>query len=230
MLAKAVTVKQIQRLDRIAIDRYGIPSIILMENAGRAVAREVLKLLKKRKNHRVRIVCGQGNNAGDGLVAARHLMNDGLDVKVFIIGKGSCLKEDAAVNYRILKLFKYPVVELGPNDTSITRDIKKAGVVVDAIFGVGLNREVPDPIRKVIEIINKNAKKVVAVDIPSGLDGSTGKIYGACVKADVTVCFSLLKKGFLKNDGPAYIGKVVVADIGIPKWAILSQSSIKEDG
>jgi hydroxyethylthiazole kinase-like uncharacterized protein yjeF len=216
MRQKAVTVKQIQNLDKIAIEKIGIPSLALMENAGRSVADEVVKRVKRIKAPCVCIICGIGNNAGDGFVIARHLINAGIRIKVFLIGKGSQLKTDAAVNYRILKKMKYPVKEIRKVSSSLTEDIKKADVVVDAVFGVGLNREVLDPFRSVIESINKNARKVISVDTPSGIDGTTGKIYGVCVKADVTVTFSFIKKGFLKGQGPKYVGKVVVADIGIP--------------
>lgn len=218
---KAVTVSQIQKLDKTAIEKVGIPSIVLMENAGRAVAEEVEKSLRGKRNGVVCIVCGLGNNAGDGFVAARHLIDAGTSVKIFLIGQGRQLKHDAAVNYRILKKMKYPIIECGGTRFcapagSISRDIARADVVVDAIFGVGLNRQIGQPFRGVIETINRRAKYVVAVDIPSGLDGTTGAMYGACVRADKTVTFSFAKKGFLKNYGPGHVGKVVIADIGIP--------------
>lgn len=213
---RTVTVQQIQKLDKIAIEKIGIPSLALMENAGRCVAQEVLKRIQKVKRPRVCIICGVGNNAGDGFVAARHLINAGVDVKIFLIGQGRALKRDAAVNYRILKNLNYPIKNAGTKNFAPLGDIAKAHVVVDAIFGVGLNREVLDPFRSVIEAVNQAGKRVIAVDIPSGLDGTTGKIYGVCVKADTTVTFSFIKKGFLKGQGPEHVGKVVVADIGIP--------------
>ncbi|MCK5179375.1 MAG: NAD(P)H-hydrate epimerase [Candidatus Omnitrophica bacterium] len=216
MRQKAVTVKQIKDLDRIAIEKYGVPSLALMENAGRAVAQEVCKRLKRIKNARACVVCGLGNNAGDGFVIARHLINAGVKTKIFLIGKGSQLKADAAVNYKILKKLKYPIKEVGARRAVPLRDIAAADLVVDAIFGVGVNREVKDPFRSVIEAINEKAGKVISVDAPSGIDGTTGKVYGVCVKADVTVTFSFIKKGFLKGRGPKHAGKVIVADIGIP--------------
>ncbi len=219
-MRRSVTVRQIQSLDKIAIERYGIPSIILMENAGRAVAEEVKKSLRGKKNPRVCVVCGLGNNAGDGFVIARHLMNAGVLAKVFFVGKARQLKHDAAVNYRILKKIKYPVQEVGGRHAVLLREIAGADVVVDAIFGVGLNREIVEPFRRVIETISRKAKYVIAVDIPSGLNGTTGAIYGVCVKADKTVTFTFPKQGFLKAHGPRQSGKVVVADIGIPAQVI----------
>lgn len=221
MRKKIVTVKQIQDLDKIAIKKYGVPSLALMENAGRSVAQEVLKRTKRVSNPRVCIICGLGNNAGDGFVVARHLINAGIKVSILLIGKGARLKNDAAVNYQILKKLKYPIREVGTGRDRSVRNVPKADVIVDAIFGVGLNREVCDPFRSVVEAINEKGAKIISVDIPSGLDGTTGKIYGVCVKADVTVTFSFAKKGFFKNQGPKHVGKVVVADIGIPRKLLM---------
>ena len=215
MHKKSVTVKQIQDLDRVAIEKIGIPSLVLMENAGRVVALEVLRQIKRDKNPRVCILCGLGNNAGDGFVTARHLLDKGIKTSVFLLGEGKALKQDAAVNYQILKKLKYPIVEVGARHAVLLPAIRKADVVVDAIFGVGLNREILDPFCKVIDGINNTAKKVISVDTPSGLNCTTGSIYGICVKADVTVTFTFPKRGFFKGQGPKHTGKIVVADIGI---------------
>ncbi len=205
-----VTVRQVQKLDKIAIKRCGIPSLVLMENAGRAVAEEVKKSLRGKRSPRVCIVCGVGNNAGDGFVVARHLINEGVGVKVLLASPKQGFKHDAAVNYRILKKMKCPIRRFA------AREVAAAGSVVDAIFGVGLNREIAEPFRGTIETLNRKAKYVIAVDVPSGLDGTTGAIYGVCVKADRTVTFSFAKKGFYKRQGPRHTGKVIVVDIGIP--------------
>ena len=215
MRQKTVTVKEIQDLDKIAIEQYGIPSLVLMENAGCLVAGEVIRLVKRIKTPYVCVVCGLGNNAGDGFVVARHLWEAGIKTRVFLIGQGNRLKADAAVNYRILKKLKYDIVET--RHALSLRDIKKADIVVDAIFGVGLNREVASPFREAIEVLNTHAKEIIAIDIPSGLDGTTGKIYGVCVKAKTTVTFSFAKKGFFKNQGLKHTGRIIVVDIGIPK-------------
>lgn len=217
---KTVSVEQIQELDRLAMEDYGIPSIVLMENAGRAVAQEVMKILKGLRDPRVCVVCGLGNNAGDGFVAARHLIDRGIKTRVFLAGKEKLLKDDAAVNDQILKKLKCPMREFQRLDRSVISRIAAADVVVDAIFGVGLNREVRGLFRAVIEAINQKAKCVVSVDVPSGLDGTTGRIYGVCVKAAATVTFSFAKKGFFYRDGPQYVGRIVVADIGIPSQVI----------
>lgn len=221
MWKKTVTVKQIQDLDKFAIERIGIPSLVLMENAGRLIAQEIFKEIKRLKAPRVCIICGLGNNAGDGFVTARHLMDRGIKTSVFLIGKGNCLKRDAAVNYQILKRLKYSIKEIGARQSHLLKEIRKADVIVDAIFGVGLNREVLDPFRNVIAIINKEGKKIISVDTPSGLDSTSGKIYGVCVKADVTVTFTFFKKGFFKGQGPRHTGQVIVVDIGIPRKLLM---------
>lgn len=216
MTYKALSSRQVQRLDKIAIEKIGIPSIALMENAGRAVSCQALACLKKFSKKSISIFCGTGNNAGDGFVAARHLWSAGITPKVFIIGGVKHLKSDAALNYRILKKLQCPVREISSGDRFLLRDILKSQIIVDAIFGVGLNRPVGEPFKGVIEAVNAARQYVIAVDVPSGLDATTGKIYGVCVKADRTVTFSCAKKGFFKKAGPGCAGRIIVADIGIP--------------
>jgi NAD(P)H-hydrate epimerase len=214
-----VTVKQMQALDRRAIECLGIPSIALMENAGCAVAREIAARLKKAPRPRVCLVCGLGNNAGDGFVVARHLMIAGIKTTTFLAGKPSQLKNDAAINYKIIKKCKYPLFCLQKADAFFVREIKKADIVVDALFGTGLCREIKDPVKGIIDAVNQHGKYVVSVDIPSGLDGTTGKIWGVCIKAETTITFACTKKGFYQKEGPQQTGRIVVADIGIPTVA-----------
>lgn len=217
MKIKSVTVRQIRRIDRIAIDRYGIPSVVLMENAGRAVAEEACRMPGRARPATVAVVCGLGNNAGDGLVAARHLVDAGIETEVFLMGDSRGLSADALVNYRILKKLRHPVRVMTAVTGALERALERADLVVDAIFGVGLNREVGGPFRGAIEAVNRRARKVLAVDVPSGLDGTTGKIYGACVRAAATVTFSFAKQGFFRGRGPEFTGRVRVVDIGIPQ-------------
>ncbi|MDO8580106.1 MAG: NAD(P)H-hydrate epimerase [Candidatus Omnitrophota bacterium] len=216
MPIKTVTVNQIQRLDRIAIGQHRIPSLVLMENAGRAVAREIMKRIARRKNPKIYVFCGLGNNAGDGFVAARHLIAAGFSPNVCLVGQGSTLKNDAAVNYRLLKFLTYPIVELKHINVSLERDVKASDVIVDALFGVGLNRAIGGLFKSVIDMMNRSGQYIISVDIPSGLNGTTGDIFGTCVHADLTVTFTFAKKGFYKKAGPSHVGRVVVADIGIP--------------
>jgi len=211
--ARTITTKQIQKLDDIAINQFGIPSIALMENAGRQTAIEAIKMLKRIKRPKVCVVCGMGNNAGDGFVIARHLINAGIGVNVWLLGDPKKLKKDALINYRILKKCKYPI-RVGARRAVPVRNYD---LIIDAIFGVGLNRKIGAPFKNVIECINRDAKKILAVDIPSGLDGTTGKTFGVCIKANKTVTFSFAKKGFLIGQGPKQVGKIIVVDIGIPE-------------
>ena len=213
----AVTVEQIQALDRLAIDEIGIPSLVLMENAGRAVAAEALKMLRRTARPRVVVVCGLGNNAGDGLVAARHLWNAGLAVRVFMAGGTDRLSPDAAVHYQILQKSGYRLESISAPDRAFQRAVRQADLVIDAIFGVGLNRPVGSPFKGVIDFLNDARRRVLAVDVPSGLDGTTGAVCGTAVRSAVTVTFSLAKTGLSRGQGPALAGRVEVADIGIPQ-------------
>lgn len=213
MFEKTVTTEEMKLLDRMAIEEKKIPSMFLMEKAGLAIATEVGKAMEAGKRPVVCFVCGVGNNAGDGFVAARFLMNAGIQVKIFIIGNVQNFKEDASVNYRGLKQMGCEIFE---TDTILPEDLQTADIVVDALFGIGIDREIKEPYKSIIDSMNAYSKFIISADIPSGLDGTTGNIWGVCVKADVTVTFHLPKQGLCQNQGPAYAGKIVVADIGIP--------------
>jgi len=214
---RALSVRQMQALDRWAIEKIGIPSLVLMENAGRHVAGEVLRLLRSQRCGRVVIICGSGNNGGDGLVAARHLLNAGIAVEIFHIGALASMKPDAQAHYRILKRSGHALQRIGKINASLRRQICRATLVVDAVFGVGLSRDITGLHADIITAMNRCARCIVAVDVPSGLDGTTGEIHGVCIKADVTVTFARAKQGFYKKHGPRQTGRVTVVDIGIPE-------------
>ncbi|MBU1027039.1 MAG: NAD(P)H-hydrate epimerase [Candidatus Margulisbacteria bacterium] len=206
---KSISVKEAQAFDQTAQEKLGIPSIILMENAGRSVACEALKMLGKKK--KVVIVCGVGNNGGDGLVAARHLLNAGIKVEVCLVGKISKLKSDPKTNLKILKKMGQEVKIWKPRRS--VAGFHEVNLIIDALFGIGLKSNVRGPYAEVIERINKSKKPVLAVDVPSGLNADTGRVLGVAVKAKNTVSFVASKKGFSK--ARQYTGKVVVRDIGI---------------
>jgi len=218
---RAFSVRQVQALDRKAIERYGVPSLALMENAGRAVAAEALRLLKPVPRPRVAVVCGTGNNGGDGFVAARHLSNAGVAVSVFVVGSVERLKNDAAVYYRVLKKCGYAGKAVRGVTAGFRKNLQSSDLIVDAVFGVGLSRAVSGVYAQVIAALNEARPRTLSVDIPSGMDGTTGDVYGACVKACETVTFCVMKKGFLNRAAARWTGRVVVADIGIPRrlWA-----------
>jgi len=219
----AVTAREIQKIDRIAIEKCGIPPLILMENAGGAVAREICRDFRKKSGLKVCVFCGTGNNGGDGFVAARHLASRGARVRVFLVGNTGQLKPDAAVNARILKYYGCRVEKVDAENNELVKAIKSADVIIDALFGVGLNRDLGEPWVTLINKINCFGRPVYAVDVPSGLDATTGKILGTAIKADKTVTFTCAKTGFYRGQGPRHVGKAVVAEIGIPIKVTKSQ-------
>jgi NAD(P)H-hydrate epimerase len=206
---KQVSVKEMQELDRRAIEVKLIPSIALMENAGRAVSEIALDRLKRVKDKKIAVFCGLGNNGGDGFVAARHLYNKGIGLSVYLIGKKANLKNDPEINARRLEDLGVEIREIsGP--VNIDSDL-----VIDAIFGIGLKGEVKDPAKSIISALNKSSIPIISVDVPSGLDADTGEILGVCVKADTTIAIQFPKQGFYKGQGPERAGKILVVDIGI---------------
>ncbi|MBI4712459.1 MAG: NAD(P)H-hydrate epimerase [Planctomycetes bacterium] len=210
---KYLSREQMRRADQTTIKKYGIPALILMENAGRCVAEQSLKLLKNKTNKAVLVICGKGNNGGDGFVAARHLYNSGIKVKILYLDRTKKPPNtiEAAINFQIINNLKIPVLKATPSA------IRNTGLIIDAIFGIGLTRPIESPIREIIDAINTNKAPVLAIDIPSGLDADTGKPLGIAIKANVTVTLGAPKIGFLNKSARPYIGKVVVADIGIPE-------------
>lgn len=216
MFDVAVTSQQMKQIDRYAIEQIGIPSVALMENAGRAVAAEVLKDIHGNEKASALIVCGSGNNAGDGFVAARHLFNAGVNPKVVLLLDKDVLSGDALINFNVLVKMGVLIDQISSGNYSFAGDLANSRIIVDAVFGIGLNREITDPLKGIIEHINRINKKVYSVDVPSGLDATSGEIRGICVKATGTVTFHRAKKGFYLNNGPEYCGDIVVSDIGIP--------------
>ena len=223
-MEKTLTREEMLELDRKAIEEYKIPGIVLMENAGRNVAEEILKMLDDPQQAKVAILCGKGNNGGDGFVVARHLHNHSISVYVFLVAKISdILKDgDAGTNLQILLNMKIPVKEILdiPGVNSILKELNGYNILADALFGTGLSGDVREPFKTLISGVNNLDKPTLSVDIPSGLDCNTGKFLGAAIKATKTVTFAVAKKGFYLNDGPSYTGKVIVSDIGIPKELI----------
>jgi NAD(P)H-hydrate epimerase len=219
---RVVTARQAQRLDNIAIKSNGIPGLILMERAGCSVANEIINygLYLKRKGKRANVACfcGKGNNGGDGMVCARYLQWEGVHVKVCIIGEKSSLKHDAAIQLAILEYMRMPIYEI--IDRQNLRQLKtmlNANIIVDAIFGIGFSGRPSGIYQDAIDFINRQSAYIVSIDSPSGLDATTGRASGCCIKAGTTITIGFAKKGFYKNDGPRYTGKIKVVDIGLSK-------------
>jgi NAD(P)H-hydrate epimerase len=199
-----LTNEEMGQADRLAI-AAGIPSLTLMENAGTAVADEAACMASP--GARIAVLCGPGNNGGDGFVAARHLRDQGFDVHAALLGTVDALKGDAAA---MARRWTAAVAELSPTS------IDQADVVIDALFGAGLARPVAGIAADVISALNASSVRVLAVDVPSGLDGTTGVATGPVVEAARTITFFRRKPGHLLMPGRALCGEVVVANIGIP--------------
>jgi NAD(P)H-hydrate epimerase len=225
---------EVRDLDRRAIHEFGVPGVVLMENAGRNAAELLLRLNPDRQ--RVLVLCGPGNNGGDGFVIARHLQNAGLDVEVWLfapsgpmpegvirLGFNPQLSPDAAVNHHIWLRSGTYVVNVDINHP--TMDSRQysdhitlgKGWIVDALFGTGLTRPLGPPFDDAVAAVNASGRPVLAVDIPSGLDCDTGEPLGPTIKATYTATFVALKKGYLNPKAKPWLGEVHVLDIGAPK-------------
>lgn len=225
---KIATAEEIRELDRRAIEDLGIPGVVLMENAGTRVVRVMLERYPDLKKRRVLIVCGKGNNGGDGFVVARHLFNRGVEVRVTLLAEKHHLKGDAKLNFDIATKMNIPIVEITSNEQlpAFRNLLPQADILVDAILGTGLSDAVKGLYRHIIESINKSNKPTIAVDIPSGLSADTGVVYGSCIQADVTVTFAIPKRGLILYPAADYVGDLEVVDIGIPRY-LVEDSEIK---
>lgn len=213
-----LSAEEMQRLDRTAINDLGIPGVVLMENAGLQVVEEIHKIIGNPMGKTVTVFAGKGNNGGDGFVIARHLLNAGAEVKIMLFAETTDVAGDAKVNLDILLAMGYKVYPIvKPNSLNIIKlAMVYTDLIVDAVFGTGFKGAVSEHVGNVIDIINSSGKTVVAVDIPSGLEANTGRVYGPCVRATSTVTFAHAKVGLLVQEGPEYVGKLTVADISIP--------------
>jgi NAD(P)H-hydrate epimerase len=210
--------EEARELDRRAIEEFGVPGIVLMENAGRGIVDLLLSLQVRGP---VVICCGKGNNAGDGFVVARHLDNQNILVDVLLFARADELKGDAKINYEIIRKSKLSII-----DCSEKIDFSKlaqAAWIVDALFGVGFSGVVKSPYDDVINAINVSPAKILAIDVPSGLDCDTGEVMSVAVQAHHTATCATLKKGFVVPGAQKFIGHVTVIDIGLPKILLQNQ-------
>ena len=213
-----VTAAQARELDRLATEQRGIAALELMENAGRAVADETASLLKESRSASVVVCCGRGANGGDGLVAARYLSRRGARVTVFLCPprKDGAYPDLVRVNLRRALEAGAGVFEPG-TETELTAALERADAAVDALLGTGSSGRPTGSIERMIELLNRSGKPVVAVDLPSGLDPDTGVRGGACVRAALTVTFGFAKRGLLRPEARDFVGLLKVADIGYPR-------------
>ncbi len=215
----ALSASTIMKLDQITSAQFKIPTLLLMENAGRSVAEEAKKIMSKKGS--VLILCGSGNNGGDGFAAARHLTNAGVSVNIWIIGRPERFKPDTVANYQMMTAMGIPF-KLFDADLmkNFMKDLKSSKLIIDALFGVGLSRNLEEPYISLVDLVNKAKKRVLSIDLPSGLHADTGNVMGKCIRAHTTVTLAALKPGLYVNEGPAHAGKIKIADISIPKVLI----------
>lgn len=219
---KLVTAEQMRSIDTRAIEDMSVPGVALMENAGRGVFSVIEEEIGEVEDLSFAIVCGKGNNGGDGFVVARFLKNAGAEVASYLLGAKSEVKGDAKTNLDIALKAKIEVVEI-KSETSVSKleeGLNAADVAVDAIFGTGFKGAADGLPAKVIEALNQFKGIVFSVDVPSGLDSTTGQAEGPCVVADVTATLCLPKTGLLLYPGRECAGDVYVVDIEVPSAAI----------
>jgi NAD(P)H-hydrate epimerase len=219
---KVSTVSQMRSLDKKAIEEFGIPDLLLMENAGLAAFSVLLNEFGI-KGKRFLVFAGVGNNGGDGCVLARKIYSNGGFVKVFILGNPEKFKGSSKINYDILSRIPIEVQRVESLD-KIRAEAGHYDLIVDAIFGTGLSRDVGGVYREVIQWINASEKPVLSIDIPSGVHGDTGKVMGAAVKADYTVTFGLPKIGSMLFPGYELGGKLYLSHISFPPMIYTADS------
>jgi NAD(P)H-hydrate epimerase len=205
--------------DQHASDVLQIPSLTLMENAGRSAADVIVRLIAERSLGApcVVVVCGAGNNAGDGFVVARRLAAAGVQVETLLAQPLSKLQGDALANYKALRAVSADLVELNEELAPLSDALGRAHLVVDALLGTGLTREVDGFLARVIDAINAARAYKVSLDLPSGLHADSGRALGPAVQADYTITFAHPKLGLCTPRGAAYAGKLEVCDIGVPE-------------
>lgn len=207
---RLVTAAEMRELDRRTIETYGLPGAVLMENAGRAIAQAAAGF----KGRSAVLFCGQGNNGGDGCVAARVLRGWGWKVKMVLAKPPARFRGDAALHWNVAKKLKIPAL-VYKNAASLKRFVGRPAIVVDALLGTGVRLPIEEPYCTLIEQINQIRRPVVSADIPSGMDADTGVAGNPCVRAARTVTMGFVKRGLVKKRAKRWVGRLEAADIGI---------------
>lgn len=225
-----LTVDAVRTLDRLAVERYAVPGIVLMENAARNLREHALDLLAAARRPDAVVLCGPGNNGGDGMALARHLSNLGVPVSVVAAGEPGDPGSDAGINRRIADRMGIPRLE---PDALPESPAETPGLVVDALFGTGLTRPIEGAAADLVAWAARARSRgalVLAVDTPSGLDAQTGEpLGGACVRADRTVTLAAVKPGLSRLEAQAFVGDLAVVDIGAPA-ALLGELGVPWSG
>jgi hydroxyethylthiazole kinase-like uncharacterized protein yjeF len=218
-VTKPRTAEELKEIDHKCVWNYRIPTLLLMEHAGEGAAEVAARMNPSRRQ--TVVICGKGNNGGDGLVVARFLRLASFPVKVWQLGGVAAYSKNSApwYNLQIVKHLGIPLVHFMDTDQmrELKRDMGNAGLIVDAMLGIGLSGEVREPYAGIIRAINESGSRVLALDVPSGLNADTGETLGVAVKADKTVTFVAPKHGFETENGREHCGEVILVDIGVPR-------------
>ena len=213
---------QMREADRRTIEEIGIPSIVLMENAGRKVVAAMESAFSELDKYRIAIVCGHGNNGGDGFVVARTLLQRGLDINVLLLGHTADVDGDARANLDVLARLGQEIIEISDLEAwdRYRPEVASVDVIVDAILGTGLNKPLGGLVAAVVSGINDIGLPVVSLDLPTGLSADRAELTGGCIRAKLTVTFDSPKVPLVLAPATSYVGDLVVADIGIPNEVI----------
>jgi NAD(P)H-hydrate epimerase len=215
---RVLTTDQMREADRRTIEEIGLPSIVLMENAGRQVVAAIESAFDGLASMRIAVLCGRGNNGGDGFVVARTLMARHIDTGVYLVGQAADVKGDARINLDVLRHLGADVVEI--SDAAAWElhgtDVLGSDLVVDALFGTGLNAPLSGLVETIVADLNGSARPVVAIDLPSGLSADGPEVPGPAVHANITVTLGAPKLPLVLPPAEAFAGNLVIADIGIP--------------
>jgi len=226
---KILTASEMQRVDRLTTERYGVPSLTLMENAGRGVVEFLTARLAPLEQHRVVILCGKGNNGGDGMVVARLLRDQGLKPRVLLFAEAESLRGAAAVNYQRLRASGQPEI-VGDLETwrTLKASLQNTTLFIDALLGTGLAKPLEGLLLEVVRDINREftAARVLAVDLPSGISADTGKLMGENLRADFSVTFTAPKVAHVFPPACEQVGEWVVKQIGTPSEAMESDPGL----
>jgi NAD(P)H-hydrate epimerase len=218
-MIRVATAAEMQELDRRASEECGIPSLLLMENAGAETAREILAAFPEVVRSRVLVLCGRGNNGGDGFVIARRLLGRGISVRTILLARREDVRGDARINLDILDKLGASPLEIGAGTdlSAVQEAIRSADVVVDALLGTGAQGPARGIVADAIECVNRCGRPVISVDIPSGLGADHPEPPGPAIRASLTVTFALPKRSLVLFPAAAHAGTLRVVDIGIPR-------------
>src|SRR5206468_10932741 len=219
---RVLNASQMREADKRTIEEIGIPSLVLMENAGRQAVAAMEAMYSDLLERQIGVLCGRGNNGGDGFVIARTLVQRGVDVAVFLIGRVADVRGDARTNLEILGRLGLTVVEVADSQAWELHfsEVSDCTLIVDAIFGIGLNAPVSGLIESVIADVNASGIPVVAIDLPSGLSADSAEPIGPSIEAGLTITLAAPKLPLVLPPGELRAGDIVIADIGIPNEVI----------